>query len=108
MRFAGMRIENFMGKKPNYGKIANSSMAVKAAEEIADIEANATLSIAEANARAIEKGAAAQASATQFGGIMSGLSSGLSGGLGALGKKNTWDQAKSEGDSWFKANMPTR
>ena len=105
MRFAGMRIENFMGKKPDFGKLANSSMAVKSAEEIADIEAAATLSIAEANARATEKVGAAQAGASQFGGIMSGLSSGISGGLGALGKKNTWDQAKSEGDSWFGANI---
>ena len=105
MRFDGMRVENFMGKKPNYRKIADNSMATRSAEEVAGIEADATLSIAEANARATEKVGAAQAGASQFGGIMSGLSSGISGGLGALGKKNTWDQAKSEGDSWFKANM---
>ena len=105
MRFAGMRVENFMGKKPNYSKIADNSMAARSAEEIAGIEANATLSIAKANAEATEKAGAAQASASQFGGIMGGLSSGIAGGLSALGKKNTWDQAKTEADSWFKANM---
>ncbi len=105
MRFAGMRVENFMSKKPNYSKIADNSMAARSAEQIAGIEADATLSIAEANARATEKAGAAQASASQFGGIMGGLSSGIAGGLGTLGKKNIWDQAKSEGDSWFKANM---
>ena len=88
MRFAGMRIENFLGKKPNYGKIANNSMAARSAEEIAGIKADATLSIAKTNAEATEKAGAAQASASQFGGIMGGLSSGIAGGLGTLGKSS--------------------
>lgn len=105
MRFAGDKAEQFMGSSPNLGMVANQALQNQSDERALRMQAEGEVAAAKAQAKGIEKAGAAQADAAQFSGIMGGLSSGISGGLGALGKKNTWDQAKSEGDSWFKANM---
>ncbi len=105
MRFAGDKAEKFLGHGPDLGMVANQALQNQSDERALSMQAQGEVAAAGARAKGIEKAGAAQASAAQFGGIVGGLSSGIVGGLGALGKKNTWDQAKSEGDSWFKANM---
>jgi hypothetical protein len=105
MRFAGDRAEQFMGNSPNLGMVANQSLQNQSEERAMSMQAQGAVAAAGVQAKATEKAGAAQADAAHFGGIVGGLSSGISGGLGALGKKNTWDTAKSEADSWFKANM---
>ncbi len=105
MRFAGDKAEKFLGNSPNLGMVANQALQNQSDERALSMQAQGEVAAAGVQAKGIEKAGAAQADAAQFSGIMGGLSSGISGGLGALGKKNTWDQAKSEGDSWFKANM---
>ncbi len=105
MRFAGNRVEDFMKGKPDFGMIAGEAMKARSEEKTNSYNAAGYVEAAGIKAKAGLAAAEAQAGADQFSGIMGGLSSGISGGLGALGKKNTWDQAKSEGDSWFKANM---
>mgnify|MGYP003678418070 CR=1 FL=1 len=105
MRFAGDKAEKFLGNSPDLGMVANRALQNQSDERVLRMQAEGEVASAGIQAKATMKAGAAQADATQFSGIMSGVSSGISGGLGALGKKNTWDQAKSEGDSWFKANM---
>jgi hypothetical protein len=84
MRFAGTRAENFLGKKPRYDALANSAQRSASDERQANISAEAQIEAAKLGLA----GDRAAASASQFGGIMSGLSSGIAGGLGALGKTN--------------------
>ena len=105
MRFAGDRAEKFMGHSANLGMVANQALQNQSEEKAMSMQAQGAVAAAGVQAKATAKAGAAQADAAQFGGIMGGLSSGISGGLGALGKKNTWDTAKSEADRWFKANM---
>ena len=105
MRFAGDKAEQFMGNSLDLGMVARQAMQNRSEEKLSSMNAQAQIAAAKLGAEATEKAGAAQADATQFSGIMGGLSSGISGGLGALGKKNTWDTAKNEADSWFKANM---
>jgi hypothetical protein len=105
MRFAGDKAEMFLGNSLDLGMVSRQALQNRSDEKSASMNAQAQIAAAKLGAEATEKAGAANASASQFGGIMGGLSSGISGGLGALGKKNTWDTAKSEADSWFKANM---
>jgi len=84
MRFAGTRAENFLGKKPNYGAIANQSMTSASKERQAQMSADAQIEAAKLGLQ----GTKAAADATAFSGMVGGLSSGISGGLGALGKTN--------------------
>lgn len=101
MRFAGTRAEKYFGRKPDFGAIAGTTMTNSSKERQSEISAEAQIEAA----RLGLQGDKAAADATAFSGMVGGLSSGISGGLGALGKKNTWQDAKAEGDSWFKANM---
>ena len=105
MRFAGDKAEKFLGNGPDLGMVANQALQNQSDERALSMQAQGEVAAAGARAKGIEKAGAAQASAAQFGGIVGGLSSGIAGGLNTLGKKNTWDQAKDEADSWFKANM---
>ena len=107
MRFAGARAEKFLGYGADLGMVADQAQKNQSEEKTASMNAQAQVAAAKAGAEATEKAGAASADAAQFGGIMGGLSSGIAGGLGALDKKNTWADAKSEADSWFKANMQT-
>ena len=85
MRFANpTRIENYLGKKPNYGEIANNSMTAASEERQAQMSADAQIKAAKLGLQ----GATATANATAFSGMVGGLSSGIAGGLGALGEKN--------------------
>ena len=105
MRFAGDKAEQFMGNSPDLGMVANQALQNQSDERALRMQAEGEVASAGIQAKATMKAGAAQADAAQFGGIVGGLSSGIAGGLGALDKKNTWDQAKNEADSWFKANM---
>lgn len=84
MRFAGTRAENFLGKKPNYGAIANQSMTSASEERQAQMSADAQIEAAKLGLQ----GTKAAASATAFSGMVGGLSSGIAGGLGAMGKSS--------------------
>ena len=105
MRFAGDKAEKFLGHGPDLGMVANQALQNQSDERALSMQAQGEVAAASAQAKGIEKAGAAQADAAQFSGIVGGLSSGISGGLNTLGKKNTWHQAKSEADSWFKANI---
>ena len=107
MRFAGDKAEKFLGNGPDLGMVANQALQNQSDERVLSMQAQGKVAAAGIQAKATMKAGAAQADAAQFSGIVGGLSSGISGGLGALGKKNTWDTAKNEADSWFKANMWT-
>jgi len=85
MRFANpTRIENYLGKKPNYGEIANNSMTAASEERQAQMSADAQIKAAKLGLQ----GATATANATAFSGMVGGLSSGIAGGLGAMGKSS--------------------
>ena len=83
MRFAkSIRIENYLGKKPNYGEIANNSMTAESEERQAQMYADAKIKVAKHGLQG------ATANATPFSGMVGGLSSGIAGGLGAMGKSS--------------------
>jgi hypothetical protein len=82
--FTSTRAENFLGKKPNYGALADQAMTSASKETQAQLFADARIEAAKLGLQ----GTKAAADATAFSGMVGGISSGISGGLGALGKTN--------------------
>ena len=86
MRYAGDKAEMFMGHSPDLGMVANQGLKNRSEEKAASMYAQGDVVAAGIQAKATEQAGAAAASATRFGGMMSGLSSGIAGGIGAMGK----------------------
>tara|TARA_R110002049_G_scaffold305988_1_gene503699 strand:+ start:1428 stop:1772 length:345 start_codon:yes stop_codon:yes gene_type:complete len=84
MDFRSTRAENFLGKKPNYGAVADQAMTSASKETQAQLFADARIEAAKLGLQ----GTKAAADATAFSGMVGGISSGISGGLGAMGKSS--------------------
>ena len=88
MRFAGSRIEDFMGDKPSFDRIGSRGTMNEAANNANVAMNNAKTADATMRGIAMVESAEAQADAIRAGGQASGqasMVSGIAGGIGGLG-----------------------
>ncbi len=123
MRFAGMRVENFLNpNKPDFGEVANQGMANRSAERNAATalasqvsQAGVTAAAKVEAAKLVGAAQSEQASASTFASGLGMIGNIAGAGIGAIptggGIGNmdvttpTWKQASKEANSFFGANI---